>query len=272
MAYALAAMSSLTEHRKDQIEMHREVAAMYKRRATYRFAEEFQQERNDLLLGMAPQGRELRAADLGCGTGLMIHKLAARYSRVVGLDISQEMLEGYDRDAQPRGSIVGLLRADMAALPLSDRSLDVVLCRSALHHMDDEIGVLSEVCRVLKPEGRLILGEPANDFPIFRLARWWVRRRPSFGKIHTIDRAYTRAQMRELLSKSGLAVAREQRFGFIGYVFCDNPDLVPVLKKLPAGLALFLSRILRGLDRALSHVPIVKNWSWYTILEVKRAR
>jgi ubiquinone/menaquinone biosynthesis C-methylase UbiE len=264
-------MSSLTEHRKDQIEMHREVAAMYKRRASYRFAEEFQQERNDLLLGMAPQGRNLRAADLGCGTGLMLHKLAARYERVVGLDISHEMLTGYDAAGQPKGSKVGLLRADMAALPLADRVLDVVLCRSALHHMDDEVGVLSEVCRVLKPEGRLILGEPANDFPIFRLARWWVKRRPSFGKIHTIDRAYTRQQMRDLLHRSGLVVAREQRFGFIGYVFCDNPDLVPVLKKLPAGLALFLSRILRALDRGLARVPILKNWSWYTILEVRRA-
>lgn len=264
-------MSSLTDHRKDQIEMHREVAAMYKRRASYPFAEEFQQERNDLLLDMAPRGTNHRAADLGCGTGLMLHKLAARYSRVVGLDISQEMLEGYDRAGQPADASVGLVRADMAALPLRGASLDVVLCRSALHHMDDEIGVLSEVCRVLKPEGRLILGEPANDFPIFRLARWWVRRRPSFGKIHTIDRAYTRGQMRELLRKSGLVVTREQRFGFIGYVFCDNPDLVPVLKKLPAGLALGLSRFLRALDRCLAYVPIVKNWSWYTILEVKRA-
>lgn len=263
-------MSSLTDHRKDQIEMHREVAAMYKRRATYRFAEEFQQERNDLLLSMAPAGADLRAADLGCGTGLMLHKLSLRYSRVFGLDISQEMLEGYDRAGQREGASVGLARADMAALPIQDRSLDVVLCRSALHHMDDEIGVLSEICRVLKPEGRLVLGEPANDFPVFRLARWWVKRRPSFGKIHTIDRAYTRGQMRELLGKAGLVVAREQRFGFIGYVFCDNPDLVPVLKKLPAGLALFVSRLLRGLDRFLAIVPIVKNWSWYTILEVRR--
>lgn len=263
-------MSSLTEHRKDQIEMHREVAEMYKRRASYRFAEEFQQERNDILLALMPTGADLRAVDLGCGTGLMLHKLATRCSRVVGLDISHEMLLGYDKSGAPANTSITLSRADMSALPIRDRAFDVVLCRSALHHMDDEVAVLSEICRVLKPNGRLVLGEPANDFPIFRLARWWVRRRPSFGKIHTIDRAYTRKQLRDLLGRAGLVVDREHRFGFIAYVLCDNPDLVPILKKLPAGLALAISRALRLLDRALSHVPILKNWSWYTMLSVRR--
>jgi ubiquinone/menaquinone biosynthesis C-methylase UbiE len=264
-------MGALTEHRKDQIEMHREVAAMYKRRAAYPFAEEFQQERNDLLLAMAQGGVECRAVDLGCGTGLLLPKLASRFRRVAGLDISHEMLTGFDPASVPPGTSIALARADMAALPLAPSSFDVVFCRSALHHMDDEIAVLSEICRVLKPDGRLVLGEPANDFPLFRLARWFVKRRPSFGKIHTIDRAYTRGQMRELLRRSGLEVDRERRFGFVGYVFCDNPDLVPVLKHLPPRLALSLSRFLRGLDRVLARVPVVKNWSWYTILSVRRA-
>lgn len=264
-------MAGLTEHRKDQIEMHREVAAMYKRRAALRFAEEFQQERNDILLALAPRDGVRRAIDLGCGTGLMLHRLAERFPVVAGVDISHEMLTGFDASRAPNGAHVGLARGDMAALPLAGDSFGVVLCRSALHHMDDEVAVLTEVCRILAPDGRLILGEPANDFPVFRLARWWVRRRPSFGKIHTIDRAYTRAQMRSMLERAGLKVTREVRFGFIAYVLCDNPDLVPVLKKLPAGLALGISRALRKLDALLARVPLIKNWSWYTMIEARRA-
>jgi len=272
-------MVKLTDHRREQEEMHREVAEMYKRRGGYRFSEEFQQERNDILVSMAPAGRELRAVDLGCGTGILLHHLAHRYRRVVGLDLSREMLSGFagrprsssstGDGGEPDGS-VGLVCGDMTALPIEDASFDVIYCRSALHHMDDEVAVLSEMCRILKPAGSLVVGEPANDNPVFRLARWWVRRRPSFGKIHTIDRAYTRAQLRDLLDRSGLKVKREYRFGFIAYTFCDNPDLVPVLKWLPAGMALWMARGLRVIDRVCSHIPLVRSLSWYTMLEVSR--
>ena len=263
-------MSQLSDYRRSQQEMHREVAEMYKRRAGYPFAHEFQQERNDILISLAPDDRSLRAVDLGCGTGILLHHLSRRYGRVAGLDLSPEMLSGYDRADSAEEATVSLLCGDMTSLPIESESFDVVLCRSALHHMDDEVAVLSEMCRILRPGGSLIVGEPANDFPLFRLARWWVKRRPSFGKIHTIDRAYTRAQLRELFDKAGLEVVRERRFGFIAYALCDNPDLVPVLKWLPRPIANGVARALRVVDHGLAHVPLIKNWSWYTMLEVGR--
>src|SRR5262249_42242247 len=157
---------------------------------------------------------------LGCGTGVMLDKLAARYQRVTGIDISAEMLEGYDLSDLRAGLRVALLRADMAALPLATGTCDVVVCRSALHHMEDEARVLAEIARALAPGGRLILGEPANATVLTRAARAFVRRRPSYGKIHTIDRAYTAGQLRALLDGAGLAVRREVRFGFLAYPLC----------------------------------------------------
>jgi SAM-dependent methyltransferase len=209
------------------------------------------------------------ALDLGCGTGIMLDKLSARYGRVTGLDISQEMLEGYDLSDLREGLSVGLVRGDMAALPFATGRFDAIICRSALHHMEDEQGVLSEIARVLSPEGRLILGEPANDNLLTRAARAWVKRRPSYGKIHTIDRAYTRRQLRDLLEGAGLVVRREVRFGFIAYPLCDNPDLVPVLKKMPFANA--IASALRAFDRLLARIPLLRTQSWYTILEVSRA-
>lgn len=265
-------MAGLSTHRREQRDMHREVAGMYKRRAGFPFADEFQRERNDILVSMAPEGRELRAVDLGCGTGILLHHLSARYEWVAGLDLSQEMLAGYEPERSAPDGTVRLLCGDMTLLPIADQSVDIVYCRSALHHMDDEIAVLSEMRRILKPDGRLIVGEPANDNPVFRLARWWVRRRPSFGRIHTIDRAYTRSQLRELLERSGLQVRREHRFGFLAYTLCDNPELVPILRWLPEKLALSVSRGLRRLDRGLSRVPLVRHLSWYVMLEAEHKR
>jgi ubiquinone/menaquinone biosynthesis C-methylase UbiE len=262
-------MATLSEHARQQVEMHRNVAHMYRRRSAYAFAEAFQEERNDILMSLAPHRPGARAVDLGCGTGVMLDKLGRRYEQVLGIDISAEMLEGYDLSDLRAGLRVGLLRADMAALPLATGSCDVVVCRSALHHMEDEAGVLAEIARILAPDGRLLMGEPANDNVLTRAARAFVKRRPSYGKLHTIDRAYTRRQLRTLLHAAGLRVRREVRFGFIAYPLCDNPDLVPVLKHLP--FADGLARGLRAVDRMLARVPLLRSQSWYTILEVARA-
>lgn len=251
--------------------MHRSVAGMYRRRAGYPFAEAFQQERNDLFLALAPVREGALALDLGCGTGVMLDTLAQRYRRIVGLDLSAEMLEGYDASPLPAGRAVRLVLGDMTRLPFATARFDVVVCRSALHHMDDEVTVLKEMARVLAPGGSVVLGEPANDNVVTRAARAWVRRRPSYGKIHTIDRAYTRRQLRELLAAAGLVVKRERRFGFIAYPLCDNPDLVPVLKHLPAPLAGAIGATLRAVDRLLARLPLIRTQSWYTLLEVGRA-
>jgi ubiquinone/menaquinone biosynthesis C-methylase UbiE len=264
-------MAGLSDHARSQVEMHRNVAEMYRRRAGYPFADAFQNERNELFLALAPAPEGALALDLGCGTGVLLDTLAARYRRIVGLDLSAEMLEGYDGSRLPPGRAVRLVRGDMTSLPFANGHFDVVVCRSALHHMDDEVAVLREMARVLAPGGSVVLGEPANDNLLTRAARAWVRRRPSYGKIHTIDRAYTRAQLRALLSAAGLVVRRERRFGFLAYPLCDNPDLVPVLKHLPAPLASGLAAVLRGVDRLLARIPLVRSQSWYTLLEVGRA-
>ena len=67
-------------------------------------------------------------------------------------------LVGFWNDADGRDH-VALVRGDMTSLPCRAGSFDLVLCRSALHHMEDEVGVLSEIRRVLAPGGSLVLGE-----------------------------------------------------------------------------------------------------------------
>ncbi|RKY21813.1 MAG: hypothetical protein DRQ55_02985 [Planctomycetota bacterium] len=261
-------MGVTAEKTRHEIDMHRQVAHMYRRRSQWAFARDFQDERNQVLMSLAPVGRAHAAVDLGCGTGITLELLLARYDQVAGLDVSQEMLEGFDRSGGSQGLV--LVRGDMAHLPMASGGFDVVVCRSALHHMDDERGVLSEICRVLSPDGTLILGEPSNDNPLTRLARWWAKRGKGYGSIHTIDRAYTRWQLRELLHAAGLEVVREVRFGFIAYPLCDNPELVPILRWLPGSRA--LGAALRAVDRLLSAIPLVRMLSWYTMLQVRRRR
>lgn len=97
------------------------------------------------LLG-PPRGRLL---DVGCGTGVLLARLAAAGWDAFGVDVSEDQL----RLARGRGCAVSL--ADAAALPFADASFDAV-CSAWTHtDVDDWAGVVAETARVLRPGGVL---------------------------------------------------------------------------------------------------------------------
>jgi SAM-dependent methyltransferase len=102
-----------------------------------------------------------RAVDVGCGTGGNLSVFSPFAPRsVVGLDVSPVALQ-YARRKHPT---VPLVRADLnRPLPFFDNSFDVVTIFNVLYHrwVDDGVAVLSEVHRILRPEGLLIETEPA---------------------------------------------------------------------------------------------------------------
>jgi len=100
--------------------------------------------------------------DIGCGNGNLVNYLARRLGReVVGLDISDE---GFARalGAAKRDRLLHLVRcvrADAEAVPFSDAAFDAVLLVHTLHHLARPEAILRETWRVLKPRGKLIIGE-----------------------------------------------------------------------------------------------------------------
>jgi ubiquinone/menaquinone biosynthesis C-methylase UbiE len=93
------------------------------------------------------------AVDLGCGSGRHM-KLLADFSvdRIIGLDNSFNALS-IARNA----SSCPVIQADNSGIPLKDESADIVIAWGSLHydHKDRLPGMLKEIHRVLKPEGRL---------------------------------------------------------------------------------------------------------------------
>jgi len=105
----------------------------------------------DRLLG---EVRGLDVADIGCGTGRHAVRLAERGARVVGLDFSSGML------AQARAKAPGLdLRVhDLSQpLPLADASFDRVLCCLVMDHVADVLGLMKQLGRIRRPDGKLIV-------------------------------------------------------------------------------------------------------------------
>lgn len=97
----------------------------------------------------------LLAVDIGCSAGFISDELAADSATTVGVDIDVPGIKG----AQQRfGSNVDFICGSGDALPLPDDSVDIVVFNHIYEHVVDADAVLTEIHRVLKPDGVAYLG------------------------------------------------------------------------------------------------------------------
>jgi SAM-dependent methyltransferase len=92
--------------------------------------------------------------DVGCGSSHIIGALPAGSAAV---DILPNKLRFARRFGVP------LVRGSGAALPFADATFSCVLCSQVIEHVPREPSFIDELCRVLKPGGRLVLGTPDYD-------------------------------------------------------------------------------------------------------------
>jgi ubiquinone/menaquinone biosynthesis C-methylase UbiE len=94
--------------------------------------------------------------EVAIGTGLNLPHYPPEV-RLVGLDLSPEMLALAETRAKEMGRRIGLTEGDAQVLPFADGSFDTVVCTYALCSVRDDRRAISEMRRVLRPGGRLIL-------------------------------------------------------------------------------------------------------------------
>jgi SAM-dependent methyltransferase len=100
-----------------------------------------------------------RVLDLGAGSCWVSEWLQRLNVPTVSVDISVEMLR-VGRDRLPRAPLV--VAGDLEQLPLGSGSFDKALCLNAFHHVPDMPKALGEICRVLRPGGRIVFSEPGR--------------------------------------------------------------------------------------------------------------
>lgn len=113
------------------------------------------------ILDMVYKGKSnLKILDAGAGTGWFTETLS-KYGDVTALDISEEAL----RFCRERG-IKNIIQADVAKIPAFDNTFDLIICSEVLYHkyVKDDLVVLKEFYRVLKPGGRLLVKVPAHSY------------------------------------------------------------------------------------------------------------
>ena len=173
--------------------------------------------------------------DVGCGVGTYAGVLAAAGARVTGVDSSLPAARAAARRAQDASAPFAVVAGDASKLPFDGASFDLVIAVTALCFVGSPAQAVREIARVLRPGGRLVVGE------LGRLSIWaaWRRVRTWLGS-STWRRAafFTSRELKGLAEGAGLVPARVR-----GAVFYP-----------PAGLA---ASVLAPLDPLLGRVTTV---------------
>jgi SAM-dependent methyltransferase len=211
-----------------------------------------------LLEGTNP-GPDKTVLDAGCGSGVILSALTGTFGPVLGLDKSFAMLSSVERATVGAS---GVLLGDMQAIPLPDACVDVAICRGSLCHVDDMPRAITELHRILKPGGVLVVSEPSMDSAVLRVPRVLITRRSKlFKKSH---RAYYSGDFRRLFNRVGLRIFRDEYFGYLSFPLCGMSDVIPLIQRLPAKTVVAAGLV--AVDRALVHVPLLKKQAWHIVL------
>jgi SAM-dependent methyltransferase len=107
-----------------------------------------------------------RILDAGCGDGcafdLLEHYFHPR--SIVAVDIDTRLMNRARKAMQKCRCEVVVHAGDLGNLTLADASVDMVFCHQSLHHVSDQVRVLKELRRVLRPNGALLIAESCRIF------------------------------------------------------------------------------------------------------------
>lgn len=147
--------------------------------------------------GLKPGARIL---DVGTSTGTNLRMLRdIGFSEVEGLDFSIEAI----RYCAEKG--LGTVRqGDICAMPFEDSVFDLVLATDIIEHVEDDDRAVSEIARVLKPGGTVLVTVPAFQ------SLWGLQDRVAQHK-----RRYLRKELLTRLTEAGLSVKRCYYFNYV---------------------------------------------------------
>ena len=135
--------------------------------------------------------RRPRILDVGCGTGREPAD-ALKYGDAEGVDVSEDAL-AFCRER-------GWTRCELGAgeeLPYEDGTFDLVTAFDVVEHMDDDLAGLREMCRVLRPGGRVLLFVPTFMF------LWGLQ-----DDVSNHRRRYRLPELQRVLEQAGFEIER----------------------------------------------------------------
>jgi ubiquinone/menaquinone biosynthesis C-methylase UbiE len=168
----------------------------------------------DDVLALIRPLRGLTIADIGTGMGyfaLPLARAVGQEGKVLAIDFQGEMIRRLERKVSESGAPGNLviLEGEAARTTLPDLSCDLVFMSNIWHELDNHPGVLGEVRRILKPEGRLAVLDWRGD----------IAPPPGPPPGHRV----ALESLRHLLLKHGWPVKAAVNVGLFSYLIITSP-------------------------------------------------
>lgn len=219
-----------------------EIAGEYDESLPPHVVEHYIVKRVNRLSSLIDSGRVL---DVGCGTGILAGRLAARGYDLTGVDPSEGMLE------EARKNITGarFIQGSGTALPFGDNEFDLTYCVAVMHHVAEAGDVkktLAEMVRVTRPGGLVVIWDhnPRNPYWKYLMAR--------VPQDDGSERLIPEAEVTGGLEAGGAVVVESCQSGFV-------PDFTP--PRLLKGAARLEGMVERtpGLKRLCAHNVVIAS-------------
>jgi SAM-dependent methyltransferase len=99
-----------------------------------------------------------RVLDVAAGTGRMSRLVAPNVKEVIAVDLTEEMMAVGKEQAKMAGiNNIHWIMSKAQQMPFMDNAFDVVVSRLAVHHWNEPQSIVSEIARVCKPGGKVVL-------------------------------------------------------------------------------------------------------------------
>lgn len=154
-----------------------------------------------LILELLEDVRGRTILDVGCGDGALALELHKRGAIVTGIDMSEAMIEAARAAASQQDADVDFVVAPAEATPFPPERFDIVVAVTTLCFVDDAAPVFAEIARVLRPGGRLVIGELGkwNSWAAARRIRAWLG-----SPLWRLGRFRTASELQALARQAGL--------------------------------------------------------------------
>ena len=172
----------------------------------------------DAFLELVDVGRDACILDLCCGQGRHLLELARRgFTNLYGVDRSHYLISRAKRVARQRGLVATFREGDARKLRLRENTFDLVyLAGNSFGYFEsaeDDIAVLAELRRLLKPAGQLLIDFTDGDFlrDNFEARSWeWIDKDYFVCRERTLSKDNTRLVSREVITHTKKGVVADQ--------------------------------------------------------------
>ncbi|MBB4079669.1 SAM-dependent methyltransferase [Lewinella aquimaris] len=123
--------------------------------------------------------------DVGCGNGWVARELLPEKEAVISFDLSlHNTTETYRRNLKSNHFAVA---GDVLHLPFRDGSVDAIVSSEVMEHVPDVPNYLSELIRVVRPGGTIVISTPYNETIQYSLCIHCNRRTPLHAHLHSFN-------------------------------------------------------------------------------------